>query len=786
MQVHRLCLLVASLVSLLAVEAQCNSGKVAKKMAGKDSEKQCLALASQFTSSNGLELTNTFSQYFGEGSMPSLEKLVNLYPASVIPEATNVPAILKSVGPDVDFKCDAGYAHTNSRAGQRAPAGGMPAFCRFGSYIKTSPLTSVFMEVWLPLASDPDIPLVALDPADFPTNTTGAIPRKDGTLEQAPLYVTKGQFTLPEPALEAGAPLAPNDVPVVKRKVAKTEGKASKSTAAPTDATPLKGSKEDVTKPTDKNQADSTLKLVKSASLYAKRQFQRHARRSPKMQIQEKSNRAMTGEEIIGEESGWNGRLAAAGNGAQRGFVPLPDLKQYMTRYNFAVMGNNGGHWSNATSVRWINGPHFTDTLTDFASRANHVSLLLSEEVIDAFYGKEEGVRLPKDNGRVARYYFGSSVGGGRGMSSIQLDPTDFNGHLIGAPAIDFAKLNLGQLATAKVHSKKQAGDGWFTQGALYGPIKSVVMSQCDELDGVKDGIISDPFKCKPKLEPELLCGGGGRFGGSKGTCLTQAQIDNAYKLYNETWLEGNFMYPAYLPGLEDSASSMNAANGKASGWTQLVILKQDELDPDFNGFTDIAYAPFAKGNADDPGKVNAASTDVSAYIKAGGKAILYHGLVDLVISPVATINYFEAVRKLFGADLDRSMKLYLIPGMQHSRGGRGAINMGLPTHRGCGNRPLKYDTDHDMTLALLAWVENGKEPKEQVAATYERREAFVPDQPTGKSASADIDLPITDTYQNYNWGLVNTRIHCPYPLMAKYKGGVATGEHSYASFVCA
>jgi hypothetical protein len=104
---------------------------------------------------------------------------------------------------------------------------------------------------------------------------------------------------------------------------------------------------------------------------------------------------------------------------------------------------------------------------------------------------------------------------------------------------------------------------------------------------------------------------------------LSQAQIDNAYKLYNETWLEGNFMYPAYLPGLESSASSMNAANPKASGWTQLVILGQDKLNRDFNAFTDITYAPFAKGNAEDPGKVNAADTDLSAYVKAGGKALL-------------------------------------------------------------------------------------------------------------------------------------------------------------------
>jgi hypothetical protein len=59
--------------------------------------------------------------------------------------------------------------------------------------------------------------------------------------------------------------------------------------------------------------------------------------------------------------------------------------------------------------------------------------------------------------------------------------------------------MNIGQIATAKVHAKKQAKDGWFTQASLYGPIKATVTAQCDELDGVKDGVISDPFSCKPK-----------------------------------------------------------------------------------------------------------------------------------------------------------------------------------------------------------------------------------------------------------------------------------------------
>jgi hypothetical protein len=294
----------------------------------------------------------------------------------------------------------------------------------------------------------------------------------------------------------------------------------------------------------------------------------------------------------------------------------------------------------------------------------------------------------------------------------------------------------------------------------------------------------SSPFPSS--LEKKLLCGGTGRFSGSKGTCLTQLQIDNAYKLYNETWLDGQYVYGPYLPGLEGSAASMNIANRKASGYTQLVVYKKPKTEPDFDPYKNITFEALEAANRIDVGKVNAANPDVSAFVKAGGKAILYHGTADLVASPVTTLKYFDQVRQTMGADIDKSMKMYLIPGMQHSRGGPGPVNFGAPTHRFCGNRPLKFDTDHDIFLALIAWAEQGYEPRAQIGATYESVEAYVPPQPSETSDGPTVDLPITDLFQNYNWGVKNTRLLCPYPLKAKYQGGPTTGEQSHRSFICA
>lgn len=183
------------------------------------------------------------------------------------------------------------------------------------------------------------------------------------------------------------------------------------------------------------------------------------------------------------------------------------------------------------------------------------------------------------------------------------------------------------------------------------------------------------------------------------------------------------------------------------------------------------------------PGSALSASTNHSACLAASS----YHGLADLVVSPVATMDYIEQVRKVTGSAVDRSIKLYTVPSMLHSRGGRGAVNFGGITHNDPGARPLQFDSDHDMILALLAWVERAKEPEAQVAATYEHRLALVPEQPTaGDPSRADIDLPIRDVFQNYNWGLVNTRMLCPYPQKAKYRSGPTSGKDSHKSFVCA
>lgn len=130
--------------------------------------------------------------------------------------------------------------------------------------------------------------------------------------------------------------------------------------------------------------------------------------------------------------------------------------------------------------------------------------------------GKTSGVRVPStekrsesddrenQTGRLRAYYAGCSVGGKSGLASVQEYPDDFDGVLAGSPAIYFNRLNAGQIHTQSVQRRAAAKDGWFS--VTHWPyIHQVVLKQCDLLDGVKDGVVTDPRVCQPRFEEDLL-----------------------------------------------------------------------------------------------------------------------------------------------------------------------------------------------------------------------------------------------------------------------------------------
>jgi feruloyl esterase len=153
-----------------------------------------------------------------------------------------------------------------------------------------------------------------------------------------------------------------------------------------------------------------------------------------------------------------------------------------------------------------------------------------------------------------------------------------------------------------------------------------------------------------------------------------------------------------------------------------------------------------ARAEAVDNGAAKAMDPDLSEFIGRGGKLITYHGTTDGLIPYRNSVNYQEAVVEELGErKTDNSVKLYLVPGMDHCSGGEGAFAV-------------------DWLTPLERWVEDGEEPGALQAEHTGRAAPGVPGPPP----------PPSEPF---------TRPVCPYPQVATYRG---TGNAAdAASFEC-
>jgi len=144
-----------------------------------------------------------------------------------------------------------------------------------------------------------------------------------------------------------------------------------------------------------------------------------------------------------------------------------------------------------------------------------------------------------------------------------------------------------------------------------------------------------------------------------------------------------------------------------------------------------------------DSAKANAVNKDVdeldphlAAFIKHGGKLLIYHGWADQQVAPGSSVEFYKSVVDLSGnpAQASNSVRLFMAPGMAHCEGGEGP------------------DT-FDKIGTIEQWVEQGKAPA-QIVASHQ--------------TAGHVD---------------RTRPLCPYPQVALYNGSGSIDEA--ANFTC-
>lgn len=434
--------------------------------------------------------------------------------------------------------------------------------------------------------------------------------------------------------------------------------------------------------------------------------------------------------------SGWNGKFRGQGNGGFAGEIYYRDLALAVSQ-GYASAATDTGHAANGTDAAWALG--HPEKIVDFAYRAIHEMTVVAKATVKAFYGD-----APQH-----AYFANCSNGGRQALMEAQRYPEDYDGILAGAPANYWTHLLSSALYDAQTTTLDAAS---YIPASKIPTIAKAVNEACDALDGVKDGVLTDPRLCH--FDPAaLLC-----KAADSDSCLTQPQVTSLKKMYEGAHdSKGKEIFPGFLPGGEDGGGGWSLwIAGRAPGQGLLFA---------FGGgyFSDMVYDKadwdYKKANLDEAvaasdkkfaNVFNATEANLKPFESHGGKLIIYHGWNDAAISALNSINYYEAVRTKMGKqEADSFLRLFMVPGMQHCGGGPGTDVFGQT------GLSTPNDSQHNMYLALEQWVEKGAAPTSVIATK----------QP-GEGSPVKVSRPL-----------------CAYPQVAHYKGAGDTNDA--ANFVC-
>jgi len=409
----------------------------------------------------------------------------------------------------------------------------------------------------------------------------------------------------------------------------------------------------------------------------------------------------------------WNGKLQAVGNGGWAGFVSYVSLAQAVAA-GYAGASTDTGHVGN-TAAFAIGHP---EKVVDIGYRAVHEMTVKAKAVVNTYYAAPAKLAI----------WNGCSFGGRQGITEAQRYPEDFDAIVAGAPAVNWMRLHGARMA---INQRAHASEDSYITPDKYPAIHEAMLNACDASDGVKDGVVEDPTRCR--FDPKVLeC-----KGPDKPACLTPGQVETARALYAplKSAKTGATIFPSLLlPGSEPNWATLAGPDPVSTAFEafQYVVFKDPTYDVRrFDVDVDLPAAMKM-----DAGVLDSGSTNLKPFFDRGGKLLMYHGWADPQVPAMNTVEYFDAVVKRSGkAAVGKSVELYMVPGMAHCAGGPG--------------------TDvFDKMGAIEQWVTRGAAPS-QITAAH-----------------------LTDGIA------VRTRPLCPFGHVARYKGTGSIDEA--ASFECA
>jgi len=505
----------------------------------------------------------------------------------------------------------------------------------------------------------------------------------------------------------------------------------------------------------------------------------------------------------------WVGRFEMQGGGGTDGSLANPQgsLGQELSR-GWAVASDDGGHEDapGNPSLGWTDDDanlggtaHFAideQARIDYGYNGIAQTTKISKQIIALYYGQD-----PQFS-----YLIGCSNGGRDAMVAAHRDPEMFDGLVAGNPGFD-----LPRAAIAEAWNEQQLAPlatSSDVNGQPYLPptfppqdlevASAAILSACDGLDGLVDGIIDNYTACTNELVYPALeaytCKPGGAHGNTPhgGECLTPGQVDALKRIYagpknSHGWpLYSSWFWDA---GIWDPPSAFGAGWGAwnvsffgapntntainltlGAGAVPMIFTNPPVVTPvagpngqeafifhynfDTDAPTIFASTPeypespmeFMTGTPWGPPR------SLASFRRHGGKLVMYDSLNDGIFSGVDLVSYYRELNETMGHVNDFA-RLFMIPNMAH-----------------CGGGPATSSFNADLLTAITGWVENGTPPEKIIAANGNTASPF----PSG----APFDPRVA---QNFPTG--GTRPICAFPKQTRYKGTGATNDAN--NFVC-
>jgi feruloyl esterase len=473
----------------------------------------------------------------------------------------------------------------------------------------------------------------------------------------------------------------------------------------------------------------------------------------------------------------WNGRFYMSGGGGTNGNLVDPTA---VLKSGFATIGTDSGHDNTIDNNPNAGGSASfgvdPQARRDFAANAYDEVTRTGKALITAFFGTAAKYA----------YFEGCSEGGREALLMSQRFPGHYDGIIAGDPTLHLPLGPMAGIHTTQLFAglAKRAGqslpNGQPAIGQSYSDtdlmlVRKAVLSACDALDGLADGIVDNLPACtKPLVRAQLLANQ--CTGAKTASCLTVDQISTLEKAYGGAVnSRGQALYADWPwdPGMSAQAGAGAFSQSWRSWWLgsasatannaiklnyvsaiavlyssspKLPFKVEDSLafSLNYNFDTDVERIFSQSTPGASPAYPQSAaemyftdSTDLSALRQRGSKLMVYHGAADSAVSVNDTLNWYTDMNKAMGGQAQDFARMYVVPGMNHCRGGPATDRF-------------------DMLGPLVDWVEKGAAPERVVA------HASTP---------------------SYFEVAARSRPLCPFPKQSRYKG---TGDiNEAANFDC-